>query len=178
MDRGHRNGWPRRPLRGGFESVAASVSADGSVVVGLGLAASRFEAFRWTEATGMVGLGDLAGGGGSEATGVAADGLVIVGIANRECCISLAFEAFRWTEATGMVGLGDLPGLSFDSRAFAVSADGSVIVAGGTPYQSPSRSAGAGTPFKGIARSAHGWGVGSGLILPPSNGRKLTPLRG
>ena len=34
------------------------ISADGSVVVGQ----SRDQAFRWTQATGMVGLGDLPGG--------------------------------------------------------------------------------------------------------------------
>lgn len=35
---------------------------------------------------------------------------------------------FRWTSDGGMVGLGDLPGGSFFSRAFAASADGSVVV--------------------------------------------------
>lgn len=37
-------------------------------------------------------------------------------------------EAFRWTSSGGMVGLGDLPGGSFNSLAFGVSADGSVVV--------------------------------------------------
>jgi probable HAF family extracellular repeat protein len=45
-----------------FTSQAFAVSADGSVVVGLGSSASGFEAFRWTSGGGMVGLGDLAGG--------------------------------------------------------------------------------------------------------------------
>ncbi len=36
-------------------------------------------------------------------------------------------EAFHWTQAGGMVGLGDLPGGTFGSRAFFVSADGSVV---------------------------------------------------
>ena len=40
-------------------------------------------------------------------------------------------EAFRWTQATGMVGLGDLPGGSFNSIAWGVSADGSVVVGTG-----------------------------------------------
>lgn len=49
---------------GEFGSQAYGVSADGSVVVGFGAPAapSFFEAFRWTSAGGMVGLGDLPGG--------------------------------------------------------------------------------------------------------------------
>jgi probable HAF family extracellular repeat protein len=47
------------------------VSADGSVVVGYGNSDSGFQAFRWTEDAGMVGLGDLPGGPfGSTALGV------------------------------------------------------------------------------------------------------------
>src|SRR4029453_6950414 len=53
-----------------------------------------------------------------------------------ESCPGLGFggngcEAFRWTAGGGMQGLGDLPGGAFKSRAFAVSADGSVIVGSG-----------------------------------------------
>ncbi len=35
-------------------------------------------------------------------------------------------EAFRWMQAGGMVGLRDLPDGTFGSKAFFVSADGSV----------------------------------------------------
>ena len=42
---------------GGFSSFAYDVSADGSIVVGQGLSASGAEAFRWTMADGMIGLG-------------------------------------------------------------------------------------------------------------------------
>ena len=55
---------------GSFSSHALGISADGSVVVGRGNSSSEtsdpfgtYEAFRWTEAGGMVGLGDLTGGG-------------------------------------------------------------------------------------------------------------------
>jgi probable HAF family extracellular repeat protein len=83
------------------------------------------EAFRWTQATGMVGLGDLPGSDfSSRATGVSADGSVVVG----ESDSANGLEAFRWTEGTGMVGLGYLPGGGFNSRALGVSADGSVVV--------------------------------------------------
>jgi probable HAF family extracellular repeat protein len=47
---------------GSFYSYANGVSADGSVVVGRGSSANGNEAFRWTQGTGMVGLGDLSGG--------------------------------------------------------------------------------------------------------------------
>ena len=45
-----------------FASYADGVSADGSVVVGRDANADGDQAFRWTEAGGMVGLGDLPGG--------------------------------------------------------------------------------------------------------------------
>jgi probable HAF family extracellular repeat protein len=86
-----------------FSSRAYSLSADGSVVVGESESGSGTEAFRWTQAEGMVGLG---GGGGSIAYGVSADGSVIVGT-----CRSTKTsddEAFRWTQAEGIVGLGFL----------------------------------------------------------------------
>ncbi|MCA2692911.1 MULTISPECIES: PEP-CTERM sorting domain-containing protein [unclassified Microcystis] len=102
-------------------SRAFGVSADGSVVVGISFGG----AFRWTQATGMVGLGDLlAGGFSSSANGVSADGSVVVGYGSG----ANGIEAFRWTQGTGMVGLGDLPGDIFESIAFGVSADGSVVI--------------------------------------------------
>ena len=94
---------------GGFSSGASGVSADGSIVVGQGYSSvdngSGPEAFRWTAADGMVGLGHLSGGGfrrGIEATAVSANGSAIVGYTG--------IEAFRWRSAGGMVGLGNLPG--------------------------------------------------------------------
>ncbi len=117
---------------GSFYSIAYGVSGDGSVVVGLGNGpgANGQEAFRWTQATGMVGLGDLAGGSFySLARGVSADGSVVVGYGNSANNSGAnRTEAFRWTQVTGMVGLGDLPGGNFDSAAWGVSADGSVLV--------------------------------------------------
>ena len=49
-------------LPGYTASGATSVSADGSVVVGTASTAGAVEAFRWTAADGMVGLGDFPGG--------------------------------------------------------------------------------------------------------------------
>ena len=128
-------------LPGGlFSSFAYGVSADGSVVVGQGSSNSGLgsttvdEAFRWTQADGMVGLGDLTDQtftiytASSRATAVSADGSVVVGKGSPPVS---GTEAFRWTQADGMVGLGDLPGSPLSSQANAVSRDGSVVVGKG-----------------------------------------------
>jgi len=113
---------------GAYLSWAHGASSRGNVIVGYShseIANGSTEAFRWTEATGMVGMGDLEGGFfSSSAWDVSANGNVIVG----QSSSTNGIEAFRWTEETGMVGLGDLPGLGFNSDAEATSADGSVVV--------------------------------------------------
>ena len=73
---------------GAFSSEARATSADGAVVVGVGLSAFGLEAFLWTADDDMrllkdilvndFGL-DLTGWGLREATGLSADGLTIVG---------------------------------------------------------------------------------------------------
>jgi probable HAF family extracellular repeat protein len=113
---------------GTFESGAARVSADGSVITGFSssvLAPSLGEAFVWSEATGMVGLGVLGGNEilASRAHDISADGSTAVGWSS-----SYGIEAFRWRQDAGMVGLGDLPGGLSDSRARATTADGSIVV--------------------------------------------------
>lgn len=103
---------------------ATDVAADGSVVVGYtGLAV---EAFRWTEETGIIGLGIPSGWIESVARGVSADGSVVVGAGTHRPGPVLG-EAFRWTATGGMTGLGLLPG-DLGSDAYDVSADGSVVV--------------------------------------------------
>jgi probable HAF family extracellular repeat protein len=103
---------------GSFISSASGVSADGSVVVGIGSSASGTEGFRWTIDSGMVGLG-----GGTRPSDVSANGSVVVG--------QWGSQAFRWKQNTGLIGLGDFPGGLFYSIANAASADGSVIVGRG-----------------------------------------------
>ncbi len=107
-------------------SYATGVNADGSVVVGISSIASiktEGEAFRWTQATGMVGLGFVAGDNSSAAYGLNADGSVVVGFSYGPS----RPEAFRWTQATGMVGLGFVAGDN-SSAAYGVNAAGSVVV--------------------------------------------------
>lgn len=120
------------PLLGpNFSNTQASrVSPDGSVVVGVG--DSRYspdtlqtEGFRWSAATGVVGVGNLpAPLLHSWAQDASAGGAVVVGTSSS----TPGPEAFRWTQANGIQGMGDLPGGDFYSEAYGVSADGSVIV--------------------------------------------------
>lgn len=95
------------------------------------------EAVRWTSDGGTVGLGLLPGDAvDSAAFGVSADGSVVVGWGRRFQGEGFQpkLEAFRWTSDTGMVGLGDLTGNLFESFAFDVSGDGSVVVGYGSTY--------------------------------------------
>jgi probable HAF family extracellular repeat protein len=108
---------------GGDWSSAFSVSADGSVVVGVAQnAAGQPLAFRWTVTGGMQDLGTL-GGGESRPYAVSADGAVVVGWAENAAG---QLRAFRWTAARGMQDLGTLGGDG--SAAYGVSADGAVVV--------------------------------------------------
>ena len=108
-------------------SGATGVSADGSVIVGFDGSVGSGEAFRWTRATGMTGLGFLPGRSSSSTEAVSADGSTVVGWSGtRPSC-----EAFIWTDQTQqMQGLGVLPGQT-GSWALDVSADGSAVVGGG-----------------------------------------------
>ena len=115
-------------LPGGEEftpSKARGVSADGRVVVGFSGSAAGAEAFRWTAAGGMEGLGDLPGGTfSSEALNVSADGQVVVGYANSE----QGQEAFRWTRSGGMTPCGTFSNGYSYSEALDVSGDGNILV--------------------------------------------------
>jgi probable HAF family extracellular repeat protein len=111
---------------------ALDISADGTVIVGFSSSgpSGNSQAFRWTAAGGMLGLGYLSGAASnrSSASAISADGTTIVGFSNSVN----GQEAFRWTAAGGMVGLGDLAGGSFVSATRAVSADGRVVVGSAT----------------------------------------------
>jgi probable HAF family extracellular repeat protein len=102
-------GLERLPLYDGSD-----VSADGSVIVSLGL--------RWTEAGGSQPLGDF-GGGYTAALGVSPDGGVVVGYSENA---AREARAFRWTAATGLRDLGTNGGT--DALASDTSLNGSVVV--------------------------------------------------
>jgi uncharacterized membrane protein len=119
---------------GDNNSNASAVSADGSTIVGQSFAVQlvgqgyqiyQMKPFRWTASTGMVSLGTLPGAAITNANDVSGDGSVVVGHAHFSVTKQLAY---RWTESAGMQSLGDLPGGFESSVAFAVSANGSVVV--------------------------------------------------
>jgi probable HAF family extracellular repeat protein len=133
-----------------YSSGASGVSGDGTVVVGgstnnpVDGSAERTQAFRWTLAGGIHGLGFVAGIDRSAAGAISADGSTIIGGDGNG-----GGSPFRWTAGAGMQGLGDVPP-DFDPLngggffnivgALGVSGDGSVIVGwaggdGGAPTE-------------------------------------------
>lgn len=104
-------------------SEAAGASGDGSVVVGTlsNTLGGGGQAFRWTAATGLQGMGSPFDAP-VFARGVSRDGRVIVG--ERD---GLHARAYTWTEAGGFQYLPSLPERD-DSGAYGVSPDGSIVV--------------------------------------------------
>ena len=146
-------------LRVTYESAAAAVSANGSVIVGSSrvlssetLLGGYKDAFRWTEETGMVGLEPLEGGFliDMEAVDVSADGSVIVGNAHfrlpPNVDVEPGFEIdvpFIWDEARGTRRLSNVLQMDAGLDGFghpdgwilnevtAISEDGTTIVGTG-----------------------------------------------
>jgi uncharacterized membrane protein len=113
-------------------SSGLGISPDGSALVGQTRddpSIATTQAFHWTQAGGLDGLGHLPGAATGEAQDASSNGAVVVGFDN----VFVAGEdelyttAFRWTDAEGMVSLGVLPGYDI-SLAYGVSGDGSKIV--------------------------------------------------
>jgi probable HAF family extracellular repeat protein len=127
-------------------SKTFAISNDGTTVVGQKSSFLGPEAFRWTSAGGLVGLGDLPDGNFSSlAFGVSGDGSVVAGVGDSD----LYEEAFRWTSGGGMVGLGDLPGGLERSRGFGISADGATVV---------------GRSYSTSGQEAFRWTAGTGIV--------------
>ncbi len=113
---------------GSVWSIARDISADGSTVVGDSYSASGREAFRWTKASGLRGLGVMpVENAYSSAFSVSRDGRQVAGEIRTQ---DYASEAFLWTEPNGFLLLGALvePSSSHWSKAAGVSDDGSVVV--------------------------------------------------
>ena len=113
-----------QPLGNPSSGNAWGVSGDGTVVTGWASINFQVQAYRWTQATGTVGLGTLPGSSGSAAYAISADGSTIVGTASGPDNTS---QPIRWTQGDGMVGLGNPPGCERGS-AMGVSGDGAVII--------------------------------------------------
>jgi probable HAF family extracellular repeat protein len=119
---------PGGSLQNYNESFATAMSADTNVVAGFAMSDLGIrQAVRWTQATGMTGLGFLSGYAWSSASAISADGTTIIGYVGNANLDQ--FQAMYWTQTTGIVGLGSLPTApGGNSFANAVSANGSVIV--------------------------------------------------
>ncbi len=122
---------------GNLASEPFAMTPRADVIVGRGASPGCMQAVRWTEADGLEGLGDLPGGAcESIALGVSDDGGVVVGYGTGPA----GQEAFVWTRAGGLESLrarliaAGVPGLAGWRLLVAngVSADGRVIVGGGT----------------------------------------------
>jgi len=156
-------------------SAPVAVSTDGSSVIGNGVSPAGPEAFRWTAATGAVGLGDLPGGGFfSVARAATPDGSTVAGVSASE----VGVEPFRWTEATGMQAL--VPFGAGDGCAVAAISRGGDAVAGTCrvklPFnEEPFPTAWVWTAANGFAWPAGfpGYGKRSGAQTVSDDGRTL-----
>ena len=98
-------------LEGGKSSRAMGVSLGGKVVCGTTGSGNNQQTFRWTEETGMVGLGSMGGpapGGTrnwSAAFGISDDGTTIVGLTTTKNKSPSRYDGYRWTAQDGMVAL-------------------------------------------------------------------------
>jgi probable HAF family extracellular repeat protein len=107
---------------GNYYSEASDISSDGSVVAGSSDPANiDAEAFRWTEQTGLFGLGTSLSVRGTAGGAISGDGSVLAGnifdsYPNR--------SVFLWTASAGM---SRLQGAQFDT-ADGLSYDGKVLV--------------------------------------------------
>jgi probable HAF family extracellular repeat protein len=121
-------------LPGGSFSYGEAISRNGAAIVGqANNGTNRYSAIRWTNALGMTQLPHMAESiSDATAWGTNIDGSVLVG---QEFVggTSSGYRGFRWTAAGGTVNLGTLAGYR-NSKAFRVSADGSVIA--GVSYSS------------------------------------------
>ncbi|MEA2700763.1 MAG: hypothetical protein QOI66_5034 [Myxococcales bacterium] len=109
------------------------LSADGSVVVSKDeTSVGTAQAARWTAATGLVRLGDLAGGPEfSEPLAMTADGSTVVGYGNT----AIGQDPFSWSAETGkMIAQGAVPNAPCAgvlTVAYANSGDGKTVVGTG-----------------------------------------------
>jgi probable HAF family extracellular repeat protein len=107
---------------GGTFSTASGINASGEVSGYSTISSGAYEAFVWSKATGMQGLGFLAGGGVSNAFAINRVGQVAgASSVNGD----KDFYAFIWSKTTGMKNLGKLPGYD-SSGASAINDLGQV----------------------------------------------------
>ncbi|MCO6044062.1 hypothetical protein NG895_09085 [Aeoliella sp. ICT_H6.2] len=118
---------------GDFQSSALGLSADGQVVTGSSDTTSGLEAFRWSEGTGIVGLGVPAGNDSSVGFSATTDGAIILG---RLFPTTGSIVPFTWTDADGIENFDPFPTGAVDKFANDIDSDGNTIVGS---YRSASR---------------------------------------
>jgi Tol biopolymer transport system component len=140
-------------------AYAHGIDSQGWVIVGESDSGKGRQAGFWGGDRTFFGLGDLPGGGfRSSARAATAMGMVIVGYGHS----ASGKEAFRWVKNQGMTGLGSLaPPPNFNSAAYAISADGRIVVGESHGY-----------PFI--------WSPGKGMrnLVNMLAGRKASPPEG
>jgi probable HAF family extracellular repeat protein len=127
---------------GSYNPYTSTISPDGSAVAGsaIRLPGSDDTAYRWTQSTGTVSLGNLGGDFPySKAAAGSLGGSVIVGRASLHPQTPY-WLAFRWSSTDGMASIGDLAGGRDQSEALGLSRDGSVIVGSSSSKASGSSS--------------------------------------
>jgi probable HAF family extracellular repeat protein len=119
---------PLGDLPGGDSySYASAVSADGSTVVGNSMSATGFDAFKWTEATGMVRLGSFGTNGVTDATSVSGDGKIIVGNTYANVNSYTDSDPFMYSDGAGFSSLSGC-GCHGSRTKVTISDDGTTVV--------------------------------------------------
>lgn len=122
---------------GGPMGEASGCSSDGSVVVGNGVSSNSFQAWRWTQAGGVVNIGPAPVSGWRGASvAISDDGQTIVGFYRPFPAPATFGRGFMWTAAHGMRDLTDLAtsqGISIPTGTILalpldVSGDGRTVV--------------------------------------------------
>jgi uncharacterized membrane protein len=112
-------------LPGASYSSAASISADGSRIVGQSAVGADPRAFTWSVQSGIQLVPLLPGANSARAIGISGDGFTVVGWSGVGGTGS--GTAFRWRAGDGIISLGALlEGETSEARA--ANSDGSVIV--------------------------------------------------
>jgi len=117
-------------LTGADFSYATDISGDGSIIIGDGgFFGYKYHTFRWTEAGGMVPMGDMSGTNSCSAFGISSDGSTAVGYCRQT--VGARWTAFTWSQDNLGVGqfvqLNPLTG-GTSTSAFAASDNGSIVV--------------------------------------------------
>ena len=111
------------------QSIAFGISANGQVVVGESISPQGFEAFRWTRAGGMVGLGWLDPNiPSSQAFATNADGSVIVGVSQHPHALLEDGAPVFWAQGGAAQLIHNLGGSDTGGTANGVTPDGRLIV--------------------------------------------------